>query len=69
LKRRNLDSSPGILPELLMMITCSNEGKTVDGDDNVNDGTICFRSGMCDRELSLGMVMNTFVSKSQPQMY
>ena len=46
LKRRNADSSEGIEPELLIMMTCFKEGTTGDVDDNDSDGTICFNKGI-----------------------
>lgn len=65
LNGRKLERSFGIVPQLLMRIICSNEGRTGDGDDNINDGARCFSKGICDRPFSPGVVMNILVSKNQ----
>jgi hypothetical protein len=62
---RKSESSEGIEPELLIMMTCVNEGRTDDGEDSVNEGTICFNKGICERAFNFGVVMNTFVSEHQ----
>jgi len=60
-----LERSFGIMPQLLMIMICSNEGRTGDGDDNINDGTRCFSKGICDRLFSPGVVMNILVPTNQ----
>lgn len=60
-----LESSEGMVPELLTMTTCFKDGTMVEGVDNDRAGTMCLSRGICDREISLGVVMKTFVSTHQ----
>ena len=60
-KGRNKQSSEGIDPELLMIMTCCNEGTTDEGVERDNEGKICFNKGIWDRVFNFGVVMNIFV--------
>jgi hypothetical protein len=62
LNGKKLESSGGIVPSLLIMMTCVKDGR-IDGDANDNDGTRCLNNGMCEREFNFGTVMNIFAPK------
>ena len=64
LNRMKFESSLGTVPELLMMTICFKDGTTGEGEDKDNEGTMCFSSGICDRLIRFGVVMNTFVSSN-----
>jgi len=63
---RKLESSDGIVALLLMMMMCSREGRTGEGDSSDNEGTRCLMRGICERWFSFGVVINNFVSRVSP---
>jgi hypothetical protein len=59
-----LESSEGMVPELLMMIMCSNDGTIGEGDERFSDGERCWSNGKYERLFNLGVVINTFTATS-----
>jgi hypothetical protein len=68
LNARKLESSCGIVPELLIMMRCVRDGRIGEGEDNDIEGTRCFRRGICDRTPSLGVVRKILVSSVKQTM-
>jgi len=60
-KGRKCDNSFGIPSPLSIIITCVNEGRTGEEDDNSNEGTRCLSKGICDRVFNFGVVIKIFV--------